>query len=264
MSLSLLFLRGPPWLRRKLLTQRHIVTSQKIRLFSSSIVTTWNLTLQFSPAFTSDTKCILYHLREVFQIEVKYVSITSLCCNCKLDTCQFEVILTVHRRYYVEIKCQLDATDGIYCRFYCMLNMFRAILCPSSGAREYYTDGRCLWYLLLRFSGCRYGVELKTKAPNTTGSDHLYNTLELLMMGIVLPETCWACNKICNKYHLLHLVGILFPRGYLSLRVHCEDIDMIYVVQDTPLVGQPFLPIPPSLFKPLSLSMHHDVRVSGV
>ena len=31
------------------------------------------------------------------------------------------------------------------------------------------------------------------------------------MMGIVLPETCWACNKICNKYHLLHLVGVLFP-----------------------------------------------------
>jgi len=30
----------------------------------------------------------------------------------------FEVILTVHRRYYVEIKCQLDATDDIYCRFY--------------------------------------------------------------------------------------------------------------------------------------------------
>ena len=26
---------------------------------------------------------------------------------------------------------------------------------------------------------------LKTKAPNTTGSNHLYNTLELLMMGIV-------------------------------------------------------------------------------
>ena len=31
---------------------------------------------------------------------------------------------------------------------------------------------------------------LKTKAPNTTGSDHLYNTLELLMMGITVPETC--------------------------------------------------------------------------
>ena len=52
---------------------------------------------------------------------------------------------------------------------------------------------------------------LKTKAPNTTGSNHLYNTLELLMMGIVVPETCCASNKICNKNHLLHLVGILFP-----------------------------------------------------
>jgi len=30
---------------------------------------------------------------------------------------------------------------------------------------------------------------LKTKAPNTTGSNHLYNTLELLMMGIMVPET---------------------------------------------------------------------------
>ena len=49
------------------------------------------------------------------------------------------------------------------------------------------------------------------KAPNTKGSNHLYNTLELLMMGIVVPQKCWASNKICNKNHLLHLVGILFP-----------------------------------------------------
>ena len=27
---------------------------------------------------------------------------------------------------YVEIKCQLDATDDFYCRSYCLLNMFRA------------------------------------------------------------------------------------------------------------------------------------------
>jgi len=31
---------------------------------------------------------------------------------------------------------------------------------------------------------------LKTKAPNTTRSNHLYNTFELLMMGIMVPETC--------------------------------------------------------------------------
>jgi len=27
----------------------------------------------------------------------------------------------------------------------------------------------------------------------------LFNTLELLMMGTVVPETCWATIKICNK-----------------------------------------------------------------
>ena len=30
----------------------------------------------------------------------------------------------------------------------------------------------------------------KTTAQNTTRSNQLYNTLELLMMGIVMPETC--------------------------------------------------------------------------
>ena len=45
---------------------------------------------------------------------------------------------------------------------------FGAPLCPSSGAREYYTSGCVLSYLVL----------------------WLYNTLELLMMGTVVPETC--------------------------------------------------------------------------
>jgi hypothetical protein len=104
--------------------------------------------------------------------------------------------------------------------------MLRAPLCPSSGAREYYTVGCRLWSLVfgfqfvgmvwswglcVRFAGCcspRTGhttlsstpyQQLENQAPNTTGSNHLYNTLELLMMGIMVPETCWARNKICNK-----------------------------------------------------------------
>jgi hypothetical protein len=32
--------------------------------------------------------------------------------------------------------------------------------------------------------------QLENQSTNTTGSNHLYNTLELLMMGIVVPETC--------------------------------------------------------------------------
>ena len=56
-----------------------------------------------------------------------------------------------HWNYYVEIKCRLQATDDFYCRSYCLLNMFRAPLCPSLGAREYYTSGCCLSYLVLGF-----------------------------------------------------------------------------------------------------------------
>ena len=31
---------------------------------------------------------------------------------------------------HTAIKCQLDTTDDIYCRFYCMLNMFRGNIFP--------------------------------------------------------------------------------------------------------------------------------------
>ena len=34
---------------------------------------------------------------------------------------------------------QARCNRGFYCRSYCLLNMFRAPLCPSSGAQEYYT-----------------------------------------------------------------------------------------------------------------------------
>ena len=74
------------------------------------------------------------------------------------------------------------------------------------------------WSLPVVFGALVFGLSVWCGAEGyvsgTTGSDHLYNTLELLMMGIVLPETCWACNKICNKY-LLHLVGILFPYKFI-------------------------------------------------
>ena len=128
-----------------------------------------------------------------------------------------------------------------YCRSYCLLNMFRAPLCPSSGAREYYTGGCCLWYLVFRFSrvfkgyvsGLRAAARkpdtwpsaphhtdnLKTKAPNTTGNNHLYNTLELLMVGIVVPETYWASNKISNKKSSVasswHFISTYYDAFYL-------------------------------------------------
>ena len=36
-------------------------------------------------------------------------------------------------------KMPTRCSRGFYCRSYCLFNMFRASLCPSSGAQEYYT-----------------------------------------------------------------------------------------------------------------------------
>jgi len=157
---------------------------------------------------------------------------------------------------------------GFYCRSYCLLNMFRAPLCPSSGAQEYYkVVAACvisccgfqvvglmwIWGLCVRFAGCcdqelksiiqwllpvvcgavffkllvwcgaeGYVFGLQDAACSLLQTRHitlsstldqqlenhstkyyrqqpLYNTLELLMMGIVVPETCWASSKTCNK-----------------------------------------------------------------
>jgi len=77
-------------------------------------------------------------------------------------------------------------------------------------------SGYCLWYFMLCFSSCCSGAELRVMCPvcrmlagkpvSILQTGHiqqpLYNTLELLMMGIVVPETCWASNKIFNKKNL--------------------------------------------------------------
>ena len=78
------------------------------------------------------------------------------------------------------------------------------------------------WGLCVRFAGC-CSKPNQTKAPNTTGNNLLYNTLEFLMMGIMVPETCWASNKICNKNHLLHLVSILLT--------HISTFHLLFLVK---------------------------------
>ena len=84
----------------------------------------------------------------------------------------------------------------LYRRSYCLLSMFREPLCPSSGAQEYYTG-------CVRFAGCCASHKTDTQPTAVHQTDNLktnlYNTLELLMMGIMFPETCWASSKICNK-----------------------------------------------------------------
>jgi len=77
----------------------------------------------------------------------------------------------------------LDATDWfLYCETCCSLNMFRAPLCPSSGAQELYRWllpvilGALVYRSLVwceavgcvRFTGCF--------STSTTGSSHLYKS----------------------------------------------------------------------------------------
>ena len=48
----------------------------------------------------------------------------------------------------------------------------------------------CRIWCLVFMSSVWCGAEGCVDTPNRTGSNRLYNTLELLMMGIMLPETC--------------------------------------------------------------------------
>ena len=54
---------------------------------------------------------------------------------------------------------------GFYCRSYCLLNMFRLSLCPSSGAQEYYTVVAACGILCCGFPSSWSGVELRVMRP---------------------------------------------------------------------------------------------------
>ena len=102
----------------------------------------------------------------------------------------------------MEIKCQLDSTDDFYCRSYCFLNMFRAPLRPSSGAREYYTGGCCLCCLVLWFSGCWYGVEMRVMCPvcgqplcPSSGPREYYTGCCCLWYLVLWFSICRSCSS---------------------------------------------------------------------
>jgi len=49
-------------------------------------------------------------------------------------SCKYVSIWLEECYVHEHLHSKLDATDDFYCRSYCLLNMFRAPLCPSSGA----------------------------------------------------------------------------------------------------------------------------------
>ena len=65
-----------------------------------------------------------------------------------------------------------------------MCPVYRMLLCPSSGAQEYYTVVAACGISCCGFSSSWSGVELRVMRPVCRDAGLL------LMMGIVMPETC--------------------------------------------------------------------------
>ena len=89
-------------------------------------------------------------------------------------------------RTYVEIKCQLDATEGFIADL---------IACSTCFGHHYahHQELKSIiqWLLPLVFRAAVFKLLVWCGAEGyVSGLQPLYNTLELLMMDIVVPETC--------------------------------------------------------------------------
>jgi len=70
--------------------------------------------------------------------------------------------------------------------------MFRAPLRPSSRAQEYYTVVAACGISCCGFQVV--GLKLENHSTKYHRQQPMYNTPELLMMGVVVPETCKAVS----------------------------------------------------------------------
>ena len=132
-------------------------------------------------------------------------------------------------QYVLKTICELVDEQRFLLQILLLAQHVSGITMPIIRSSRVLYSGCCVWYFVLWFfSSSWYGVELRVMCPvcrmllhpanrthnpqlhtrPATWKNHstkyhtqqpLYNTLELLMMGIVMPETCWASNKICNK-----------------------------------------------------------------
>jgi hypothetical protein len=119
-------------------------------------------------------------------------------------------------QYEIE-KSGLMVADSykIILGLWCDLDRASSLICgnkmPTRCNRRFFAD-------LIACSTTHHTDNLKTKAPNTTGSNHLYNTLELLVMDIVVPKTCWASNKICKRLSIAsswHFISTYFRSHWI-------------------------------------------------
>ena len=102
---------------------------------------------------------------------------------------------------------------GFYCRSYCLLNMFRASLCPSSGAQVYYTVVAACGISCCDFSSSWSGVELRVMRPvcrllNVKEiNPSFYATIYILQFysdgtgTVYSPTICYSPARVISPLH---------------------------------------------------------------
>ena len=131
---------------------------QNVNTFYPTVrfVTVW---LQLSPLAASH-----FIDRYLYWVECLMDCRTRFVAQCNTALTREEAVIDRHQFNISTIygnKMPTRCNRGFYCISYCLLNIFRAPLCPSSGAQEYLYSGCCLWYFVLWFSSCWSGVELQ-------------------------------------------------------------------------------------------------------
>ena len=161
----------------------------------------------------------------------------------------------------MEIKCQLDATEVFIADLIAFSTCFWHHYAHHQELKSILQWLLPVVFRAVVFSSCWSGVELRVMCPvcrthnpqlhtrPATWKNHstkyyrqqpLYNTLELLMMGIVVPETCWESNKICNKNPCCIQLAIYF---HILTTMHGQN----HIKSSTMLRQDCFLPDPKPL-----------------
>ena len=144
---------------------------------------------------------------------------------------------------------------GFYCRSYCLLNMFRAPLCPSSGAQQYYTVvaacGICCcsfqviglvwsWVLCVRFAGCCSILQtghIKWRALNCFSrcQNSSYQILFCLHRGLInkipevttkeeVPVTISGFRRLLDRIRCVSNFPTWHPNSYST-----KTLDFLFV-----------------------------------
>ena len=113
---------------------------------------------------------------------------------------------------------------GFYCRSYCLLNMFRASLCPSSGAQEYYTS--ILQTGRITLSSTPDQLLEKTTAQNTIRSNHCIILLSSWWWAYWCPKHVEQAIRSAIKTSVAsswHFISTSYPLSSWSCS-HCSAI----------------------------------------